>query len=265
MKNKKNVVWWPAVKNSDHNDKFGNFEYFQYSRNTWEYWCKKNDVLFVPFEVPIEKDLFRYRINWQKVIFAFDELKRMNINYDQIALVDSSFMIRWDAPNFFNMTDRRFTAWRDTDNMRWIYESIQGYKGIFNEFKLDMSKYVNSGFMVFNEDHKDIFTSFKDFYIDNIDEFVLLQDEKVKKGTEQTPMNYWLQINQVEVNLDLPMAFKLTHLPRKDLLRHNWQLDEDQTPFFIKYGYNFSFNGISKDQRNTAMKQTWDMIKGNYK
>ena len=31
---KKNVVWWPAVKNVDHNDKFGNFEYFQYSRNT---------------------------------------------------------------------------------------------------------------------------------------------------------------------------------------------------------------------------------------
>ena len=192
MKDKKNVVWWPAVKNVDHNDKFGNFEYFQYSRNTWEYWCKKNDVLFVPFEVPVEKDLFRYRINWQKAIFLFDELERMNINYDQIALVDSSFMIKWDAPNFFDMTDRRFTAWRDTDNMRWIYDSIQGYKKIFQPHmqelseacgvhKFDITKYVNSGFMVFNEDHKDIFTSFKDFYIDNIDEFVLLQDEKVKK------------------------------------------------------------------------------------
>ena len=280
MKDKKNVVWWPAVKNPDHIEKFGGYEYFQYSRNTWEYWCERNDVLFVPFEVPVEKDLFRYRINWQKAIFLFDELERMNINYDQIALVDSSFMIKWDAPNFFDMTDRRFTAWRDIDNMRWIHDSIQGYKDIFQPHmtqlsdargvhKFDNTKYVNSGFMVFNEEHKDIFTSFKDFYIDNIDEFIMLQDEKVKKGTEQTPMNYWLQINQVDINLDLPMAFKLTHLPRKGLFIHNWQLEaqntnEDVTPFYIKYGYNFSFNGMPKDQRNDVMKKTWDFIKENY-
>tara|TARA_Y100000034_G_scaffold55293_1_gene67770 strand:- start:329 stop:1126 length:798 start_codon:yes stop_codon:yes gene_type:complete len=261
---KKNVVWWPAVKNPDHDEKFGGYEYFQYSRNTWEYWCRKNDVLFIPFEVPVEKDLFRFRINWQKAIFVFDELERMNINYDQVALVDSSFMIKWDAPNFFDMTDRRFTAWRDTDNMRWIYESIQGYKEIFDGFVLDQSKYVNSGFIVFNEEHKELFISFKEFYYENIDEIISLQDKKVKRGNEQTPMNYWLQVNNIDMNLDLPIAFKLTHLHRKDMFHHNWQLNEDKTPFFIKYGYNCSFNGMPKDQRNNIMKQTWDIIKDNY-
>jgi len=49
------------------------------------------------------------------------------------------------------------------------------------------------------------------------------------------------------------------------MFSYNWQLDEDKTPFFIKYGYNFSFNGIPKDNRNNVMKQTWDMIKDNYK
>ena len=262
---KKNVVWWPAVKNIDHNDKFGNFEYFQYSRNTWEYWCEKNDVLFVPFEVPVEDDLFRFRINWQKAIFVFDELDKRNIEYDQVALVDSSFMIRWDTPNFFEMTDRKFTAWRDTDNMRWIYESIQGYKDFFDGFVLDQSKYVNSGFIVFNESHREFFQSFKKMYYDNIDTLLELQDKIVKRGNEQTPLNYWLQVKDIDVNIDLPIAFKLTHLQRKDMFSHNWQLDEDKTPFFIKYGYNFSFNGLPKDQRNNIMKQTWDIIKGNYK
>ena len=42
---KKNVVWWPAVKNKEHSGKYGNFGYFEYSRKTWEYWCEKNDVL----------------------------------------------------------------------------------------------------------------------------------------------------------------------------------------------------------------------------
>jgi len=261
---KKNVVWWPAVVNTEHTDKYGGYEYFQYSRKTWEYWCERNDCLFVPFTEPVEEDLFRYRINWQKAIFLFDELEKRGIEYDQIALVDSSFMIRHDTPNFFEMTDRRFTAWRDMDNMRWIYYSIQGYKDIFDGFELDMSKYVNSGFMVFNEEHKDLFQRFKQFYIDNIDEFIKLQDETVKKGTEQTPMNYWLQTNQVDVNTDLPLPFKLTHLQRKTLFHYNWQLNEDKTPFFIKYGYNCSFNGIPKDNRTNMMRQAWELTKHNY-
>ncbi len=261
---KKNVVWWPAVVNTEHTEKYGGYEYFQYSRNTWEYWCERNDCLFVPFTEPVEKDLFKYRVNWQKAIFLFDELERRNIEYDQVALVDSSFMIRWDTPNFFELTDRRFTAWRDMDNMRWIYESIQGYKDIFRGFELDMTKYVNSGFMVFNEKHKDLFNNFKQFYIDNIEEFVKLQDEVVKKGTEQTPMNYWLQTNNIDINTDLPLPFKLTHLQRKELFNFNWQLNEDKTPFFIKYGYNCSFNGIPKDNRTRLMQQTWDMIKSRY-
>ena len=168
---KKNIVWWPAIINEEHKDKYGGYDYFEYSRKTWEYWCERNDCLFVPFTEPVEKDLFKFRPNWQKAIFVFDELERMGIEYDQIALVDSSFMIRWDSPNFFKMTDRRFTAWRDMDNMRWIYESIQGYKDIFDGFELDMSKYVNSGFMVFNEEHKDLFNRFKTFYLENTKEF----------------------------------------------------------------------------------------------
>ena len=261
---KKNVVWWPAVVNKNHTQKYGGYDYFQYSKNTWEYWCERNGSLFVPFTEPVEKDLNRYRINWQKILFVFDELDKRNIDYDQICLVDSSFMIRWDTPNFFEMTDRKFTACRDMDNMRWIYDSIQGYKDIFNRFELDQSKYVNSGFMIFNEEHKELINNFKQFYISNIDEFIRLQDVAVKKGNEQTPMNYWLQTNNVDINLDLPLPYKITHLQRKELFSYNWQLEEDRTPFFIKYGYNYSFNGIPKDQRTNIMKQTWDVIKKNY-
>ena len=261
---KKNIIWWPAVVNKNHIDKYGGYDYFQYSKNTWEYWCKRNNCLFVQFTDPVEEDLIRYRINWQKILFVFDELERRNVDYDQIALVDSSFMVRWDMPNFFELTDRRFTACRDMDNMRWIYESIQGYKDMFGGFELDMSKYVNSGFMVFNEEHKQLINNFKQFYIDNIDEFIRLQDVTVKKGNEQTSMNYWLQTNNVDLNIDLPLPFKLTHLQRKELFNYNWQLDEDKTPFFIKYGYNYSFNGIPKDNRTDIMKQTWDFIKKNY-
>lgn len=265
MKNdKKNVIYWIGVKNHQYSDKYGAFEYFEYSKNTWKYWCEKNNCEFVVFDTPIESDLTKFRINWQKAIFVFDELERRNINYDQICLVDSSCMIRWDAPNFFELTDHKFTGWRDMDNMKWIYESIQGYKEFFNGFELDQGKYINSGFIIFNEAHKEFFQSFKKLYYDNIDTLVDLQDNIVQKSTEQTVLNYWLQINNIDLNLDLPLGFKLSHMHRKSLFGHNWQLKENTTPYFIKYGYNWIFNGIPKDSRPQIMKQTWDLVKHNY-
>ena len=250
---KKNIIYWIGIKNPQLSKKYGDYDYFEYSKNSWRYWCKQNDCLFVEFDKPVKDDLFKFRVNWQKIIFIFDELERKNIKYDQICLVDSSCMIKWDTPNFFNM-----------DNMKWIYDSIIGYRPFFNDFKLDQSKYVNSGFIIFNEEHKGLINGFKKLYLDNTDEFVELQDKIVKKGTEQTPLNYWLQMNSVDVNIDLPMGFKLTHMHRKSLFGHNWQLNEDKTPYFVKYGYNWIFNGIPKDQRSQIMKQTWDLVKDNY-
>ena len=261
---KKNVIWWTGIVNPDHDDKYGGYEYFEYSKNTWKYWCEQNDCLFVEFNQPVETDLFKFRVNWQKALFVFDELEKRNIEYDQIALVDSSCMIKWDTPNFFNLTERKFVAWRDLDNLNWVYQSIIGYKDFFGDFKLDTTKYINSGFIIFNEIHKKFFTSFKQLYYDNIDEFCKLQDKVVKKGTEQTPLNYWLQINDIDIKTDLPLSYKLTHLHRKDMFSYNWQLNEDKTPFFIKYGYNWIFNGLPKDQRSNIMKQVWDTIKHHY-
>ena len=68
----------------------------------------------------------------------------------------------------------------------------------------------------------------------------------------------------VDINLSLPLPFKLTHMNRKELFGYNWQLNDDKTPFFIKYGYNWVFTGFAKDQRTKLMKQTWDLIKHNY-
>ena len=261
---KKNVVWWPAVRNKEHSDKYGNFDYFEYSRKTWEYWCKKNDVIFVAFEEPVEKDLHEYRINWQKAIFVFDELKRRNIEYDQIALIDSTVMVKWDCPNFFDLTDRKFTVTRDIDNFRWVYESIQGYKEFFDGFELDSSKYFRSGFMIFNESHKDIFQGLKQLYIDNKKTFMKLQDEIVRKGNDQTPINYWIQKNNVELNILPHVLWMCSHPHRKEMFSYNWQLNEDNTPFLIKYANNWMFNGIPKDQRTDLMKQIWDLVKHNY-
>ena len=58
---KKNVIWWPAIVNPNHKDKYGGYGYFEYSRKAWEYWCKENDCILVEFTEPFEKDLSRIK------------------------------------------------------------------------------------------------------------------------------------------------------------------------------------------------------------
>ena len=259
----KNVIFWVGVKNQTYSEKYGGWEWMDISRKTWEYWCKKHDVIFFPMERPINDDLVNYRINWQKSIYCFDLLDEAGIDYDQIFLVDASCMARWDMPNVFELTDHKFTAWRETDNLNWVYDSVKGYEDFFS-YKLDIQKYFSSGVIIFNKSHKDIFLEFKDLYLSNTKEFVELQDKVVRKGTEQTPLNYWVQKNGVELNLDLPFTYKLTHIHRKEMFGYNWQLEEDKTPYFIKYGYNWVFNGIPKNQRTEVMKNLWNLVKHNY-
>jgi hypothetical protein len=260
---KKNVVFWVGVKNNQYAEKYGGWEWMDISRKTWEYWCYKNDVVFFPMEKPIEDDLTQFRINWQKSIFCFDLLDDAGIDYDQIFLVDATCMAKWDMPNVFELTDHKFTAWREKDNLRWVYDSIIGYEDFFS-YELNKYDYFSSGVIIFNKSHKNIFLEFKDLYLNNVDEFVELQDKTVRKGTEQTPLNYWVQKNGVELNLDLPFTFKLTHIHRKDMFGYNWQLNEDRTPLFIKHAHNWVFNGIPKDQRTNVMTQVWDLVKHNY-
>lgn len=87
---------------------------------------------------------------------------------------------------------------------------------------------------------------------------------EVKRGTCQTPLNYVVQKLGIDINF-LPTQYRMSHLPRKDLLHYNWQLDEDKTPHFIKYGKVWFFSGFDKATRNNLMEQTWEAVKDNYK
>ena len=47
-------------------------------------------------------------------------------------------------------------------------------------------------------------------------------------------------------------------------LHYNLQLNEDRTPYFIKYGQLWKFSGFDRKQRNELMSQTWNIVKEKY-
>ena len=265
---KKPIVVIPAVTPKNKNlDKFGGWNWMDISKKAWKYWCDKNKYELVIYDKCKLDDLNKYRVTIQRWFDIHDFLDEKGIKYSKVLMVDACSIPKWDCPDFFKLTGDNMCVSRDIDNMRWTYESAQGYKKIFNNFELDMSKYINSGWVIFNESHRDLFKKFKDFYLENSDEFIKLQTEIVKRGTCQTPLNYFIQMNDIKIDF-MPPKFRVSHLNRKQMLGNNWQLDgsehEDKTPFFIKYGCIWVFSGFDKRMRNNLMKQTWDLVKHLY-
>ena len=262
----KNIIFLIAVKNKDFEKKYGGFGWFEYAIKSWTYWCERNNAELVIYETPNNPNIKEHRITWQRWFDVFDILDKTGSEYDKVFMNDANSIVRWDCPNFFEFIegDDRIAGFKDIDNLNWIYESVQGYKNLFNGFNFNINRYVNSN-IIFNKTHKSFFKDFEKFYYDNYDELVKLQDGVVKKGTDQTPLNYFIQVNNMDVNTSIPWIYNVTHPHRKQLFSHNWQLDEDKTPFFIKHGCHWKFSGMAKDQRTSLMKQTWDLINHKYK
>tara|TARA_B100001113_G_C21111378_1_gene623409 strand:- start:24 stop:821 length:798 start_codon:yes stop_codon:yes gene_type:complete len=263
----KNVLFWVGIKSENPHlrEKHGDFKYLDISRPCWESWCKKNDVIFFPYEKTTEPDTNKHKATWQRWFDVFKQIEDAGIDYNKIAVIDGSTLIRWDTPNFFDLTDERLVAFRSLENLRWITESVDGYNDFFNNFDFKLNKYISCGFQIFGKNHKKFLEELKDFYYTNYDSIMDLQNNKVGKGTDQPVYNYLLQQKNIEVNRNFPPNYMITHLYRFDWFGHNWQL-QDKVPFFLKYTYIWFFSGFpNRGDRYDLMKKVWDGTKENYK
>jgi len=243
----KNVVFIVSIKYSYEQ----HLSYEQYCLSTWKWWCDKNDCeLFVLEDAVVDPNVMKP--NWQKM-YAFDILDFNDIDYNQVAIVDVDTMIKWNTPNFFNMTDGEFSAVVDDSNVGWVKQSIDVYKQFFKDVDFDWTEYFNSGFMVLSKKHKEMVKNLLDFWNNNLEELTHIQNT-IKKGHDQTPINYMVRQMGFDINF-LSKTFNLTHLNRKEVI---------QEGMFIDCGYIWHFNGFDKGLRKELMEETWDRIKKNY-
>jgi hypothetical protein len=263
---KKNILFWIGVRSNDEllQQKHGGFKYLDISKQSWQYWCNKNDIIFYEYHTSSESDTRAHRATWTRWFDVFPLIDELNIEFDKIAVVDGSTIIKWDALNFFDTCTANLTAFRSLENVGWIYEGVRGYKHMFNDFDFDLAKYIDCGFQVFTKKHRQFLEDLKKFYYINYDKIMELQST-VKKGTDQPVYNYLLQVMNVPVDMNIHPSYNLNHLHRFDWFHYNWQLNEDNTPFFIKYGNIWKYSGFpNRGDRFNLMSQTWEIVKHNY-
>jgi len=270
----KNYILWTGIKaNSKVSDKYkyGDYSWMEYSRKTWEFYAKKIGAEFIAYEKPFDDtvDLLKTKVNWLRWL---ELSKIIPDDYDQVLSTDASIMVRWDCPNLFDIANFEFTAVRGNENLRWTYESVMGYKDMFPDVQFRPNDYFASGFIIFSKKHKEFWKNVKEFYYENAFNIIRHEDETVKRGRDQPILNYLVRKHNIPIKY-FPIAFGVNHLYRREILRGNWQLQQQEPtnnehgiPFFIKYFYVYIFSGFSDrgETRTNMMKQTWEIIKHNY-
>ena len=176
------------------------------------------------------------------------------IEYDNVALVDIDTMVHWDCPNFFDAADGEFGAIQDRFFIEWTHNSINGYQDFWPDVKFDWTSYFNCGFIVLNKKHKDWCKGVTDFYYQNEDEIRLRQHKTVKKGSDQTPINYMIRASEHPINF-LDERFNLQQLHLRGVL---------QSDLLWNVGWVWHFNGFEKKERNHLMRAVWEKVKQNY-
>lgn len=242
----KNIVFMTAIENAP--DKL---DYKKYCYNTWQYWCNKNDVEMQVITEPLY-DVNKMKPTWQRW-YVFDLLESNNIDYNQVALIDIDTMIHWDCPNFFEMTNDKFSAIRNDFDVNWVYKSIEGYKHLFPNTDLNWTEYFNCGVIIMNKKHKKLCNDITNFYFENKEELLKLQHETLKKGSDQTPVNYLVKKSEFDLNY-LDKRYNMSQMHKLGVL----------SDLMWRTGYIWHFNGFSKKQRNIIMKNVWQKIRGNY-
>ena len=228
---------------------------YKYSIKSWEKWCEKNNCeLFVLTDLLLPKE--QMAICWQRY-YLFDILEANDIKYDQILMVDADTIVHPDCPNFFEMTDGKMCGVHNEGSYDWIIRSIENYgKYFFNGHILDFWKYIDCGFVIINEKHKQFFKEVTDFHNQNA-KMLSEVEKKWHAGTDQTPVNFLTHTLDIDYK-KLPYEYNMCDMFRKELL------DNDMT--LTKMGWIYQYNSIPNnvDDRLTFhwMERTYKQLWG---
>ena len=229
---------------------------YQYSIKSWEKWCEKNDCeLFVLTDLLLPKE--QMNICWQRY-YLFDILEANDIQYDQILSVDADTIVHPDCPNFFQMTDRKMCGVHNEGSYDWIIRSIENYgKYFFNGHIMDFWKYIDCGFVIVNDTHRDFFKQVIDFYNENA-ELLRKVEKEWHAGTDQTPVNFLIEDKGVDFKW-LPYEYNMCDMVRKEILGDDMM--------FTDWGWVYQYNSIpnNKEDKLTLhwMKKTYEHLYGN--
>ena len=247
----RNIVFIPSVQGTD--PKRNAEVAYDLSILSWKKWCEKNDCeLFVMNQLIHDYD--EMKITWQRY-YALQLLDNSNIDYDQVLMVDGDTIVHPDCPNFFEMTEHKYTGVHNYGSMDWVCRSMENYSHyFFNGNMFPYYEYINGGFQIFNKSHREFLNEIINFYFTNKDNLLQIQNT-LYCGTDQTPVNFLLREHNIEIKL-LPYEFNMQDMLRFEVLGADL--------LHTRHGWVYHFNGgVSNPHPKAWMEHTYGGLYAN--
>jgi hypothetical protein len=194
----------------------------------------------------------------------------------QVAAVDADTMVRWDAPDFFELLEADALGAVHAGTQAWLQASLDAYGRYFPGLNLEWTKCFNSGLVVLNPSHASMLDELVQFYSDHRAELELLQSER-NVGCDQTLLNYFAARSGTPIHL-LDPAFnrmRCFELPLPLILRHEkgqgspapGEIEEYLASApgfdFIDQAYIWHFTSTVRT-RAAVMRETWRRVQRHY-
>ena len=237
----KNVVFMISIVSDSRSAEQG----YDFSVKSWRNWCNKNDVELVVMEQPIYP-IDQMKLTWQRY-FVIDILEENDVDYNQVCMVDADTIIHPDTPNFFELTEGKYCGVVNPVN-EWVMKSIELYSHLmFDNRMIKYYDYINGGFQIFNKKHHPFLKMMTQFYLSNQEKILNIQNT-YGAGSDQTPLNFFLQEHNMDVKL-LSAKFNM-----QDMVRYE-ALNEDL--IHTKVGWIYHFNTWPKPNPAYWMEKTY--------
>lgn len=233
-------------------------DWIKYSFNTWKWWCTKNNVQFEILETNcggLEDLPYTYQ-RW----CAVSELFKKYGDDAKLAFVDGDTMVKWDAPNFFDMCPSdSLTVTARENSTPWCENSIKIYQPLFPDVELPMKNYYNTGFIIFTKSQLSFIENFIKFAENSKKDLLDIQLAH-NVGSDQTPFNFMLRKMGNKVN-ELPVIynwlFPFWNVKKVEEIYMDSEFDFIEKANVWHFAANFRF-------RDIIMSETWKRVSHHY-
>ena len=162
MPNFNDLVFIPNINTGDNRN-----QNYKYSIKSWKNWGDKNGVKVIEWTEPIVDPKYM-KITLQRY-WVHDILEHNDIEYDQVLIVDADTIIHPDCPNFFKLTNNKFSVVVNNGCYEWVTRSIKlwGDSLFPKDKKISPWNYFNGGFQIKKKIHIPFYKKVQKFYTEN--------------------------------------------------------------------------------------------------
>lgn len=177
----------------------------QLSYKSWTAYCNTHSLKLICLTDIVNPSFDR--IN--QIFYIFKLLKNSEIEFDNICLVSDTTLVNKNTKNIFDLSNNKLTFAEWDSDFNYLLTNLELYQlHVFNNKKVDFSRFFDLGMFIVNKSHEFIFDQIINFLENNYNRLINNLDVTF------IPQNFFFEC---EYN-KLPYVYNMIDIGRKEIV-----------------------------------------------